>query len=515
MTDGTSRFTTLDGQTIWHFMGCSTFSEYTVLNDISLAKINPQANPYEACLLGCGVSTGWGAVFNNPNFRSKTSVAVWGLGAVGLSVVQAAKIRGADRIYGLDINEDKFEVAKEFGCTECFNPLKGSAKDFLLGKEKWGIDFTFDCTGNVQVMRDALESAHRGFGESTVIGVAAAGKELATRPFQLITGRVWKGTAFGGWKSRVDVPNLVNKVMVSELPIAKYITHTFEGLDKVQDCVDILHGGSCLRGVVKISPYDLQEAPKIKVVESYKLFGGVHKVVEHWSHSTQCVMKFGIFLPDAEIKDQREAYPALYFLSGLTCTHENIPQKVNFAEHAKRHNIAVVFPDTSPRNVGAEEGNWTVGYGAGHYCNATTDAYKTHFNMYDYIVNELPQVVEQFFPVKKGVKSITGFSMGGGGALMIAAKNPDMFKSVTAFAPISHPTTAKTFCQTAFSKYFSALDEAKAYDTVEILNAAGKDLKLPPGFVDVGTLDKFHEDLAIKELERALRHNGHGHPIRW
>ena len=149
MPDGTSRFSTLDGQMIYHFMGCSTFTEYTVLNDISLAKINPLANPYESCLLGCGVSTGWGAVMNNPNFRSRCSVAVWGLGAVGLSVIQAAKLRGADRIYGIDINEDKFKIAQEFGCTDCFNPLKGSAKDYLLSKEKWGIDFTFDCTGNV------------------------------------------------------------------------------------------------------------------------------------------------------------------------------------------------------------------------------------------------------------------------------------------------------------------------------------------------------------------------------
>lgn len=234
MSDGTSRFSTLDGQMIYHFMGCSTFSEYTVLNDISLAKINHLANPYEACLLGCGVSTGWGAVMNNDNFKSRCSVAVWGLGAVGLSVVQAAKLKGATRIYGIDINEDKFKIAQEFGCTDVFNPLKGNAKDFLLSKEKWGVNFTYDCTGNVQVMRDALEAAHRGFGESMVIGVAAAGKELTTRPFQLITGRVWKGTAFGGWKSRMDVPKLVNKVLLGELPISKYITHNYDGLEKVQ-----------------------------------------------------------------------------------------------------------------------------------------------------------------------------------------------------------------------------------------------------------------------------------------
>ena len=176
MPDGTSRFTTMDGKTIWHFMGCSTFSEYTVLCDISLAKINPLSDPYQMCLLGCGVATGWGAVMNNPNFKERVSVAVWGLGAVGLAVIQAAKFKGAWKIYGLDINEDKFEIAKEFGATDCFNPMKGDAKAYLTSKEKWGINFTYDCTGNVAVMQTALESAHRGFGESCVIGVAAAGK---------------------------------------------------------------------------------------------------------------------------------------------------------------------------------------------------------------------------------------------------------------------------------------------------------------------------------------------------
>jgi Zn-dependent alcohol dehydrogenase len=235
MPDGTTRFTLAsDGSEIFHFMGCSTFSEYTVLASISLAKINPQADPYQVCLVGCGVSTGWGAVMNNPNWRPGCSVAVWGLGAVGLAVTQAAALMGATRIYGMDVNPAKFELAKkDFGVTECFNPLEGNAKDWLISKEKWGIDFTYDCTGLVPVMRDALESAHRGFGESMVIGVAAAGKELATRPFQLITGRCWKGTAFGGWKSRQDVPKLVNKIMLGELPIDKFITHNFTGLEEV------------------------------------------------------------------------------------------------------------------------------------------------------------------------------------------------------------------------------------------------------------------------------------------
>jgi len=176
MPDGTSRFKVAEtGESIFHFMGCSTFTEYTVLAAISLAKLNPASDPYKSCVLGCGIPTGWGAVFNNPNFHSRSSVAVWGMGAVGLAVIQAAKMKGATRIYGIDINEDKFAIGKEMGCTECFNPMEKTFKEDLLAREKWGVNFTFDCTGNVNVMRDALELAHRGFGESTVLGVAAAG----------------------------------------------------------------------------------------------------------------------------------------------------------------------------------------------------------------------------------------------------------------------------------------------------------------------------------------------------
>ena len=324
MPDGTSRFSTLEGEVIYHFMGCSTFSEYTVLNAISLAKINPAADPYQACLLGCGVSTGWGCVMNNPNFKAGVSVAVWGLGAVGLAVIQAAKLRGATRIYGLDINKGKFEIAKKFGATDCHNPMESSSKEWLLEHEKWGIEFTFDCTGNVMVMREALEVAHRGYGESTVVGVAAAGKELATRPFQLVTGRVWKGTAFGGWKSRQDVPKLTNKVLLNEYPIKDYITHNFTGLEKVQELLDALHSGDCLRGVLRISDWDVPSADNIpKVIKSSKLFGGVLKTVQHFSQANQCVMTFSIFLPEDDVHRQRtDAWPALYYLSGIFRNHE-------------------------------------------------------------------------------------------------------------------------------------------------------------------------------------------------
>ena len=236
-------------------MGCSTFTEYTVIAEISAAKINPNADLNKACLLGCGISTGWGAAMINPVVKYGSSVAVWGLGAVGLAVIQAAKLQGAGKIYGIDVNESKFEIAKKFGADECVNPMQQDSKDWLLSKEKWGIEFTYDCTGNVQVMRTALESAHRGFGESCVIGVAAAGKEICTRPFQLVTGRQWKGTAFGGWKSRQDVPKLVNKVILGELNIDDFITHNFDSLNDVNKSIDALHSGDCLRAVVKIGSH--------------------------------------------------------------------------------------------------------------------------------------------------------------------------------------------------------------------------------------------------------------------
>merc|ERR1711994_912773 len=255
MPDGTTRLSK-DGKDIFHFMGCSTFAEYAVISEISAAKIHPGADLDKMCLLGCGVSTGWGAVFNTVKMEPGTTAAVFGLGALGLSVIQASKQAGAKRIVGVDINDGKFELAKQMGATDCVLSDAG-IEDKLMGMEKWGYDYTFDCTGNVHVMRCALEVAHRGWGESCVIGVAAAGKEISTRPFQLVTGRNWKGTAFGGWKSRTEVPKLVQTVMRGEMDLDPYITHTFKGLDKVNDSIDALHSGTCLRAVVEIGESDI------------------------------------------------------------------------------------------------------------------------------------------------------------------------------------------------------------------------------------------------------------------
>lgn len=252
MPDGTSRFS-IDGKPIYHFMGCSTMSEYTVISEISAAKVSDDANLEKVCLFGCGVSTGFGAVMNTCNVQSGATVAVFGLGAVGLAAVQAAKARGASRIFAIDLNEEKFGLAKGLGATDCLNPSASDVpiQQILVKETKWGVDYTFDATGNVKVMRAALEAAHRGWGESCVIGVAAAGHEISTRPFQLVTGRIWKGTAFGGWKSRSQVPGLVDDYMKDKLPIDHYITHTFEGVGKTNDAIEALHKGSCLRAVVK------------------------------------------------------------------------------------------------------------------------------------------------------------------------------------------------------------------------------------------------------------------------
>lgn len=293
MPDGTTRFHDADGNDIFHFMGCSTFSEYTVLAEISCAVIPKEAPLEKACLFGCGVSTGLGAVWNTCKVETGATVAVFGLGAVGLAVIQGAKYAGASRIIAVDINPDKFVMARQLGATDCVDSsaLEMPVQQHIAGDlTPWGVDYSFDCTGNTDVMRAALECAHRGWGTSCVIGVAArqvkridwqgivvllgcsvdgslmayyfnfrpstfphhiSGHEISTRPFQLVTGRVWKGTAFGGFKSRTDVPKLVERMMSGDIPVDHYITHVFDGVGTTNDAIDALHGGKCLRAVVQ------------------------------------------------------------------------------------------------------------------------------------------------------------------------------------------------------------------------------------------------------------------------
>jgi len=252
MPDGTTRFS-CKGKEVYHFMGTSTFSEYTVVADISLCKVDERARLDRVCLLGCGIPTGYGAALNTAKVEPGSTCAVWGLGAVGLATVMGCKKSGASKIYGIDINPAKFELGKKFGLTDFVNPKevadKGPIQNYLVELVDGGFDYTFECIGNVNTMRAALESAHKGWGVSVIIGVAAAGQEISTRPFQLVTGRTWKGTAFGGWKSVSDVPKLVTEYLNKELIIDEFVTHEM-GIDAINEAFDLMHEGKSIRSIV-------------------------------------------------------------------------------------------------------------------------------------------------------------------------------------------------------------------------------------------------------------------------
>mmetsp|Transcript_1921 Transcript_1921/g.5838 ORF Transcript_1921/g.5838 Transcript_1921/m.5838 type:complete len:689 (-) Transcript_1921:194-2260(-) len=250
--DGKPRFT-YEGKPIYHFMGTSSFAEYSVLHAQSLAKVRRDAPLEKLCLLGCGISTGWGAVWNTAQVERGATAAVFGLGAVGLSVVEGLVKAGASRIIAVDLLPAKLELAKQWGATECLNPKElpegKTVQAEIVSRTEFGVDYSFDCTGNTTVMRQALESSARGWGMSVVIGVAAAGQEIATRPFQLVTGRSWKGTAFGGWKSKPQVPLLADLYMAGELKIDEYVTHKME-FKQINEAFELLHKGECLRCVL-------------------------------------------------------------------------------------------------------------------------------------------------------------------------------------------------------------------------------------------------------------------------
>lgn len=249
MPDGTSRFSA-GGETLFHYMGTSTFSNFTVLPEIAVAKIREDAPFDKVCYIGCGVTTGLGAVMNTAKVEPGSNVAVFGLGGIGLNVIQGARIVGADRIIGVDINAAKQPLAKKFGLTDFINPE--SSADVvaeIVDMTDGGVDYSFECIGNVEVMRQALECCHKGWGESVIIGVAGAGQEISTRPFQLVTGRVWRGTAFGGAKGRTEVPKIVDWYMNGKINIDDLITHTMP-LGEINEAFDLMHSGESIRSVV-------------------------------------------------------------------------------------------------------------------------------------------------------------------------------------------------------------------------------------------------------------------------
>ncbi len=250
MPDGTSRFS-LNGQTIFHYMGTSTFSEYTALPEIAVAKINQAAPLDRVCLLGCGITTGIGAVLNTAKVEPGSTVAVFGLGGIGLSVIQGAVLAKAARIIAIDVHPGKFEMAKLLGATDVINPNDYDApiQAVIVDLTDGGVDYSFECIGNVGVMRSALESCHKGWGQSVIIGVAGAGEEISTRPFQLVTGRVWRGTAFGGVKGRSQLPDYVERYLRGEIKVDEMVTHTMP-LEDVNRAFDLMHHGQSIRSVI-------------------------------------------------------------------------------------------------------------------------------------------------------------------------------------------------------------------------------------------------------------------------
>jgi S-(hydroxymethyl)glutathione dehydrogenase / alcohol dehydrogenase len=250
MPDGTTRFSK-DGQPIFHYMGTSTFSEYTVVPEIAVARINKNAPLEKVCLLGCGVTTGIGAVLNTAKVEPGATVAVFGLGGIGLAVIIGAVMARASRIIGIDTNPDKFAIARELGATDCLNPKDSDQpiEEVIVALTEGGVDYSFECIGNVAVMRAALECCHKGWGESTIIGVAGAGQEISTRPFQLVTGRVWRGSAFGGVRGRTELPGYVERFQNGEIPLDRFITHTMPLAD-INHAFDLMHQGKSIRSVI-------------------------------------------------------------------------------------------------------------------------------------------------------------------------------------------------------------------------------------------------------------------------
>ncbi|MEE9343362.1 MAG: S-(hydroxymethyl)glutathione dehydrogenase/class III alcohol dehydrogenase [Gammaproteobacteria bacterium] len=250
MPDGTRRFSQ-KGKAIYHYMGCSTFAEYTVVPEIALAKVNVAAPLDKICLLGCGVTTGIGAVLNTAKVEPGSTVAVFGLGGIGLSVIQGAVMAKAGRIIVIDVNPEKLEIGKAMGATDFINPgdLSVSVTEAIVEMTNGGVDYSFECIGNVDVMREALECCHMGWGVSTIIGVAGAGQEISTRPFQLVVGRTWKGTAFGGVKGRTELPGYVDRYMSGEIELDSMVTHTMP-LEEINTAFDLMHEGKSIRSVI-------------------------------------------------------------------------------------------------------------------------------------------------------------------------------------------------------------------------------------------------------------------------
>ena len=446
------------------------------------------------------MTTGVGAVVNTAKVEPGSTVVVFGLGGIGLNVIQGARLAGAARIVGVDINPSKEDWGRRFGMTHFVNPKDvDDVVAHLVALTDGGADYSFDCTGNTTVMRQALECCHRGWGVSVVIGVAEAGREIATRPFQLVTGRVWKGSAFGGARGRTDTPKIVDWYMDGRIAIDPMITHRLT-LDEINKGFELMHAGESIRSVGGVLTMALATVSEVHA------HGGVQGVYRHDSRETKTPMTFSVFVPDHAAGAR---LPVVWYLSGLTCTHANVTEKGEYRAACAELGLIFVAPDTSPRGEGVPDdpdGAYDFGLGAGFYVDATQPPWAENYRMGSYVTEELPSLVSEHFPADMGRQSIMGHSMGGHGALTLGLTFPERFRAVSAFSPICAPSQVP-WGEKALGRYLGPDRAAwRRHDAVALIEDGAR---APALLVDQGEADDFlATQLQPERLETACEAAG-------
>ena len=435
MPDGTSRFS-IGGQKIHHYMGCSTFAQHTVLPEIALAKIRPDAPFDKVCYIGCGVTTGIGAVIYTAKVEPGANVVVFGLGGIGLNVVQGARMAGADKIVGVDLNPGREALARKFGLTHFVNPKEVSRRSGRAPRRAHRRRRRLQLRVRRQRRPDAPGAGvlPPRLGRVVIIGVAGAGQEIKTRPFQLVTGRVWKGTAFGGARGRTDVPRIVDWYMDGKIDIDSLITHKLP-LERINEAFDLMHAGTSIRTVVEFDVTDaLEDALRAALLRRRA------GLLRHASAATGGPMRFGVFVPD---RAARRPAPSSTTWPDSTCTEETFVIKAGAQRAAAATGAGARHLRHQPARRALSRRRRRAGTSAWAPASTSTPPRRRGrqaYRMDTYVTEELPALVEAHFPVLRDVRGIFGHSMGGHGALALALRNPDRYRSVSAFAPIVAPS---------------------------------------------------------------------------
>jgi len=460
-----------------------------VLPEIAVAKVREDAPFDKICYIGCGVTTGIGAVMNTARVEPGSNCVVFGLGGIGLNVVQGLRLADANQIIGVDFNPARKEMAEKFGRTDFVNPkeVEGDLVPYLVNLTRGGADYTFDATGNVDVMRTALECAHKGWGESIIIRVAISAPAVAARPLAgLARHRVRR-------RARPHRCAEDRRLVYAGQDRDRPADHPHHAAGRHQQGVrsDAFGAKHSRRG-------DLLSSQMMHTLSENACFGGVQGVYSHASRVCACDMTFAVYLPP---QARSRKVPVLWYLSGLTCTHENAMTKAGLQGFAARRGLALVFPDTSPRGPGvADDDAYDLGQGAGFYLNATEAPWAAHFKMQDYILSELRELLLDRFAVRDA-HGVTGHSMGGHGALTLAMTHPDMFASLSAFAPIANPTRSD-WGRKQLTAYLGDDDSAwAAHDATLLLRDRGWPRDI---LVDQGTDDQFLDLVRPEALAEAL-----------